>query len=194
MIAIISTILGFLAPLLPKVFDAFKEKRDNNHELALQKMSGDYRLALLKAGIQGETDKMATKGNIDAFIAAMQTEVDDRKSARAHDIDMGQFSLKLLGLSKETLPKWAFSCVVFLYSFADTARAMVRPGITLLIALAWALLKLCLVLKAMQGTGLIDAYLAAWGQEDYAIVGAVIGFWFGGRYIERTALPKAKNI
>jgi len=70
--------------------------------------------------------------------------------------------------------------------FVGSLRASVRPVITYLFFLMFCLIKGSAVyVMIKQGADIPTTLAAIWDGETVAIFGAIIGFWFGGRAIEK---------
>ncbi len=67
-----------------------------------------------------------------------------------------------------------------------TLRASVRPVITYSFFLVFVTVELtALYTLVAAGDSVVAALSLLWGENEQAIFGAIIGFWFGGRALER---------
>lgn len=67
-----------------------------------------------------------------------------------------------------------------------TLRASVRPVITYAFFLVFVIVEMtALYTLYSAGDSFITSLLTVWGPAEEAIFGAIIGFWFGGRALER---------
>lgn len=70
--------------------------------------------------------------------------------------------------------------------YINTLRASIRPVITyVFFALFVAVKTSAAVVMLSQGMPVPDMLKAVWDQETVALFGAIMGFWFGSRTIER---------
>jgi hypothetical protein len=70
--------------------------------------------------------------------------------------------------------------------FIETLRASVRPVITyLFFALFVAIKTTALYLMVSSGLDITKALVVIWDQETVSIFGAIMGFWFGSRVMEK---------
>jgi hypothetical protein len=167
MITLLSTIVSFLMGGLPKLLEAFQDRADKKHELALAQMQIQRELEMRKAGfeaqeriehIKSEQLEIETKSQEKtALIGAQQAEM---QAIYAHDTSLN-----------EGTSQWMHNL-----------RASVRPVITygfffLLVAIDVAL--------AWHGisTGVTFEKLAEqlWDNETQTLFASIIAFHFGGR-------------
>ena len=167
MITLLSTIVSFLMGGLPKLLDAFQDRADKKHELALAQMQIQRELEMRKAGfeaqeriehIKSEQLEIETKSSEKtALIGAQQAEM---QAIYAHDMSLN-----------EGTSQWMHNL-----------RASVRPVITygfffLLVAIDIAL--------AWHGiaSGVTFEKLAEqlWDNDTQALFAAILAFHFGGR-------------
>lgn len=71
--------------------------------------------------------------------------------------------------------------------FVNAFRAIIRPFITLVFFTMFMMIKAYAVYygTVMQGLDIINLLPIIWDEETSAIFGAVMGFWFGNRNIEK---------
>jgi hypothetical protein len=167
MITLLSTIVSFLMGGLPKLLEAFQDRADKKHELALAQMQIQRELEMRKAGfeaqeriehIKSEQLEIETKSQEKtALIGAQQAEM---QAIYAHDTSLN-----------EGTSQWMHNL-----------RASVRPVITygfffLLVAIDIAL--------AWHGiaSGVTFEKLAEqlWDNETQTLFASIIAFHFGGR-------------
>lgn len=77
--------------------------------------------------------------------------------------------------------------------FINALRASIRPVITYIFFAVFILIKL-VVLSVMidQGASMMDLVKTIWDQDTMALFGAIIGFWFGTRMIEKAGYAGIK--
>jgi hypothetical protein len=70
--------------------------------------------------------------------------------------------------------------------FIDTLRASIRPVITYLFFLMFLIVKSSAAYVMLSnGTDIPTTLQSVWDQDSFAIFGAIMGFWFGSRTIDR---------
>ena len=163
MLSLLSTLGGLLISGLPKVLDFFQNKADQSHELALARLQNEMQLQMAAQGFaaQAKIEEIRTDQ------VAMQSEAKMTEAALDHD-------KKVL----DKASKWAVNYV-----------ATVRPTVTYLFVLELFLINigLCYFLLFKQGLGTltVDQFIAAtdiiFSEDEMAMLGGIIGFWFGSR-------------
>jgi hypothetical protein len=163
MLSLISTLGGLLISGLPKVLDFFQNKADQSHELALARLQNEMQLQMAAQGFaaQAKIEEIRTDQ------VAMQSEAQMQNAALDHD-------KKVL----DKASKWAVNYV-----------ATVRPTVTYLFVLELVLINMGLVyfllFKQGLGTLTVDQFIAAtdliFSEDEMAMLGGIIGFWFGSR-------------
>lgn len=150
---------GFLARLLPELIDLWKLKINNKHELALQRLS-------LEASKQ-KLDSRERVRNIDADLA-------DARSLRA-------YALAERKLLNQPVPKTGMPWV-------DAINSLIRAIVTLWVLSVWTYCKLVKVefVASVSTCGepvfvSLDLLEEVWGEEDTAMLGAIIGYHFGAQ-------------
>jgi hypothetical protein len=159
MIALLSTLLGFLASAAPKVFESFQDKRDKQHELKMleiqakmqaEKSSADLDAILLNAV---SAQNVATQASYQSDMAANK-EVGNRK-------------IVAFSASVRPVITYAFFLLYTLVKFAQF-YLIINP------ALPW-----------QESGNYAQALVAIWGEEDMGLFSAVLAFWFGNRIMQR---------
>lgn len=162
MLSLISTLGGLLISGLPRILDFFQDKSDKSHELALARVQTERELALAERGFiaQQRVEEIRTDQ------VAMQSEAQMQNASLAHD---------------EKVMVRASSWVV---NYVGT----VRPTVTYLFVLELIAINVWIVwnIFTMPGliTGLDDVLLMAdkvFTDDEMAMLGGIIGFWFGSR-------------
>ena len=163
MLSLISTLGGLLISGLPKVLDFFQNKADQSHEIALARLQNEMQLQLAAQGFaaQAKIEEIRTDQ------VAMQSEAKMTEAALQHDA-------KVL----EKASKWAVNYV-----------ATVRPTVTYIFVLELVMINMGLVyfllFKQGLGTLTVDQFIAAtdliFSEDEMAMLGGIIGFWFGSR-------------
>jgi hypothetical protein len=148
---------------LPKVLDFFQNKADQSHELALARLQNEMQLQMAAQGFaaQAKIEEIRTDQ------VAMQSEAQMQNAALDHD-------KKVL----DKASKWAVNYV-----------ATVRPTVTYIFVLELVLINMGLVyfllFKQGLGTLTVDQFIAAtdliFSEDEMAMLGGIIGFWFGSR-------------
>jgi hypothetical protein len=163
MLSLLSTLGGLLISGLPKVLDFFQNKADQSHELALARLQNEMQLQMAAQGFaaQAKIEEIRTDQ------VAMQSEAKMTEAALDHD-------KKVL----DKASKWAVNYV-----------ATVRPTVTYIFVLELVLINMGLVyfllFKQGLGTLTVDQFIAAtdliFSEDEMAMLGGIIGFWFGSR-------------
>ena len=163
MLSLISTLGGLLISGLPKVLDFFQNKSDQAHELSLARLQNEMQLQLAAQGFaaQAKIEEIRTDQ------VAMQSEAQMQNAALDHD-------KKIM----DKASKWAVNYV-----------ATVRPTVTYIFVLELVLINMGLVyfllFKQGLGTLTVDQFIAAtdliFSEDEMAMLGGIIGFWFGSR-------------
>lgn len=74
------------------------------------------------------------------------------------------------------------------YKFVDALAVFIRPFVTLVFFMFYLAMKMGLFIYGVNsGYDLGQLVKLLWGEEDAAIFGAIMGFWFGNRVIMRTS-------
>jgi hypothetical protein len=162
MLSLISTIGGLLVSGLPSLLGFFQDKSDKAHELELAKMQTERELQMMERGFlaQQKVEEIRTDQ------VEMQTAAQMQNSALDHD--------------KKVLEK-ASTWVV---NYVGT----VRPTVTYLFVIELVLINfwLCYKLFSMPGliNGVDDLEIISemiFSSDEMAMLGGIIGFWFGSR-------------
>jgi hypothetical protein len=162
MLSLFSTLGGLLISGLPSVLGFFQDKSDKAHELELAKMQTEREIQMMERGFiaQQKVEEIRTDQ------IEMQTAADMQNAALDHD--------------KKVLEK-ASTWVV---NYVGT----VRPTVTYLFVLELVLINfwLCYKLFSMPGliNGVDDLEIISemiFSSDEMAMLGGIIGFWFGSR-------------
>jgi hypothetical protein len=163
MLSLLSTLGGLLISGLPKMLDFFQNKADQSHELALARLQNEMQLQLAAQGFaaQAKIEEIRTDQ------VAMQSEAQMTQAALDHD-------KKIMDKASQ----WAVNYV-----------ATVRPTVTYIFVIELVLvnagLAWFLLFKEGLGTLTVDQFIAAtnmiFSDDEMAMLGGIIGFWFGSR-------------
>jgi hypothetical protein len=162
MLSLISTLGGLLLSFLPKLLEYFQTKSDQKHELALAQAQTERELALAQAGFaaQVKIEEIQTEQ------VAMQTEAQMQGAALDHD--------------KQVMKK-ASTWVV---NYVGT----VRPTVTYILIIELVAINIFLSVYLWNHpqyiTNLDDLMRYVdiiFSQDEMAMLGGIIGFWFGSR-------------
>lgn len=162
MLSLLSTLGGLLISGLPKLLEYFQNKADQKHELELARMQTERELQLAAAGFAAQ----AKVEEIRSDQIAMQTEAQMTQAALHHDE-------KVL----EKASKWVANYV-----------GTVRPTITYIFVLelvvingfmAWYLWNHPALIQSIDDV--IKYSDLIFSQDEMAMLGGIIGFWFGSR-------------
>jgi hypothetical protein len=162
MLSLISTLGGLLISGLPKLLEYFQNKADQKHELALARVQTERELQLAAAGFaaQAKIEEIRTEQ------VAMETDAKMTEAALAHDA-------KVL----EKAASWVSSYV-----------GTVRPTVTYIFVLELVAINAFMAWYLYQQPGLITSIDDVirysdliFSSDEMAMLGGIIGFWFGSR-------------
>jgi hypothetical protein len=162
MFSLISTLGGLLVSGLPSLLGFFQDKSDKKHELELAQMQTDRELQMMERGFlaQAKVEEIRTDQ------VMMETDAEMTKAAYAHDA-------KVL----EKAAPWA-----------STFVATVRPIVTYLFVAELFIINIGIGIYLFNHGTLItnvDDFLKAtdmiFSEDEMAMLGAIIGYWFGSR-------------
>jgi hypothetical protein len=162
MLSLFSTLGGLLISGLPSLLKYFQDKADQKHELALAQVQTDRELKLAAAGFaaQAKIEEIRTEQ------VAMETDARMTEAALAHDA-------KVL----EKAATWVSSYV-----------GTVRPTVTYIFVLELVAINAFMAWYLYQQPGLITSIDDVirysdliFSSDEMAMLGGIIGFWFGSR-------------
>jgi adenosylmethionine-8-amino-7-oxononanoate aminotransferase len=162
MLSLISTLGGLLISGLPKLLDFFQDKQDKQHELALARMQGEIQAQMMKEGFlaQQRIEEIRTDQ------ISMQTDAQMTEAALKHDE-------KVL----DRASTWVANYV-----------GTVRPTITYIFVIELVLINFYLMYWGLNAPGflvtiqdLIAFSDVVFSSDEMAMLGGVIGYWFGAR-------------
>ena len=162
MLSLFSTLGGLLISGLPKLLEYFQNKADQQHELALARMQNERELALAAQGYaaQQKIEEIRTDQ------VMMQTEAQMTEAALKHDE-------KVL----EKASQWVANYV-----------GTVRPTVTYIFVLELVLINAFMAVYLWNHPTLItnidDVVKYSdliFSSDEMAMLGGIIGFWFGSR-------------
>ena len=162
MFSLISTLGGLLVSGLPSLLGFFQDKSDKKHELELAQMQTEREIQMMEHGFvaQAKVEEIRT----DQIM--METDSEMTKAAYAHDA--------------KVLQKAA--------PWASTFVATVRPIVTYLfvaelfiinIGIGWYLFTHATLITNVDD--FITATEMIFSEDEMAMLGAIIGYWFGSR-------------
>jgi len=167
MLSLLSTLGGLLISGLPKLLDFFQNRADQKHELALARVQTERELQLAAQGYAAQ----ARMEEIRTDQIAMQTEAQMTEAALRHDE-------KVL----DRASKWVASYV-----------GTVRPTVTYIFILELVAINAAIAWYAFNQPGLvknIDDLIRVtdviFSQDEMAMLGATVGYWFGSRSWSKT--------
>ena len=162
MLSLISTLGGLLISGLPKLLEFFQAKADQNHELSMMKLQTERELQLAAAGFaaQAKMEEIRTEQ------VAMETDARMTQAALAHDE-------KVL----ERASRWVANYV-----------GTVRPTVTYLFVFELMALNGFMAFYLWEHPELIRGIEDVikysdliFSTDEMAMLGGIIGFWFGSR-------------
>ena len=162
MLSLFSTLGGLLISGLPKLLDFFQNRADQKHELELARVQTERELQLAAQGFAAQ----ARMEEIRTDQVAMQTEAQMTEAALKHDE-------KVL----EKASKWVANYV-----------GTVRPTVTYIFILELVAINAAIAWYAFNQQGLINNVddliritTVIFSDDEMAMLGGIIGFWFGTR-------------
>jgi predicted PurR-regulated permease PerM len=162
MLSLLSTLGGLLISGLPKLLDYFQNKADQKHELALAQVQTERELQLAAAGFAAQ----ARVEEIRTDQISMQTDAQMTEAALKHDE-------KVL----EKASRWVANYV-----------GTVRPTVTYIFVTELVLINAFMCYYLWENPGLIrniDDVISyselVFSEDEMAMLGGIIGFWFGSR-------------
>lgn len=162
MLSLLSTLGGLLISGLPKLLDYFQNRADQRHEIALARLQTERELQLAAQGFAAQ----ARMEEIRTEQVQMQTEASMTGKALEHD-------QKVL----EKASQWVASYV-----------GTVRPTVTYIFILELVAINAAIAWFAFNEPGLVkdvDSLIRVskviFGDDEMAMLGGIIGFWFGTR-------------
>jgi hypothetical protein len=162
MLSLISTLGGLLISGLPSVLGFFQDKSDKAHELELAKMQTEREIQMMERGFiaQQKVEEIRTDQ------IEMQTATQMQNAALDHDKKV-----------MERASTWVVNYV-----------GTVRPTVTYLFVLelvainawlAWNLFKMPGLITSVNDLSVIGELI--FSSDEMAMLGGIIGFWFGSR-------------
>lgn len=163
MLSLFSTLGGLLISGLPKVLEFFQTKADQSHEIALARLQNEMQLQLAAQGFAAQ----ARIEEIRTDQVAMQAEAQMTEAALKHDEKI-----------MEKASRWVVNYV-----------GTVRPTVTYIFILELVLINAglawFLLFKEGLGTLTVDQFIVAsniiFSDDEMAMLGGIVGFWFGSR-------------
>ena len=163
MLSLISTIGGLLVSGLPKLLEFFQNKADQSHEIAMARLQNEMQLQLAAQGFAAQ----ARIEEIRTDQVAMESEAKMTEAALAHDAKI-----------MENASPWVVNI-----------NGLVRPVVTAIFVLELVAINMglayFLLFKEGLGTLTVSDFIAAtniiFSDEEMAMLGGIIGFWFGSR-------------
>ena len=162
MLSLISTLGGLLISGLPKLLDFFQNKADQKHELALARVQMDLQLQMLAQGYaaQAQIEEIRTDQ------IAMETDAQMTVAAYDHD-------KKIM----DNASRWVVNFV-----------GTVRPMVTYIFVLELCAINAWIAYYVYSNPRLVlsmeDLIRVSdiiFSTDEMAMLGGIIGFWFGSR-------------
>jgi len=162
MLSLFSTLGGLLISGLPKLLEYFQDKQDKQHELALARMQGEIQAQMMKEGFlaQQRIEEIRTDQ------VAIQADAQMTEAALKHDE-------KVL----DRASKWVANYI-----------GTVRPTITYIFVIELVLINFYLLYWGLNAPGFLNSVQdliafsdVIFSSDEMAMLGGIIGFWFGSR-------------
>jgi len=162
MLSLFSTLGGLLISGLPKLLDFFQNKDDQKHELALARVQVELQLQMMAQGFKAQ-ERME---EIRTDQIAMQTDAQMTEAALAHD---------------EKIMEKASTWVV---NFVGTVRPIVTYIFIFELCAINAWIAYYVYSRPSLVTNMDDLIRVSdviFSSDEMAMLGGIIGFWFGSR-------------
>jgi hypothetical protein len=162
MLSLFSTLGGLLISGLPKLLDFFQNKDDQKHELALARVQVELQLQMMAQGFKAQ-ERME---EIRTDQIAMQTDAQMTEAALAHD---------------EKIMEKASTWVV---NFVGTVRPIVTYIFIFELCAINAWIAYYVYSRPSLVTNMDDLIRVTdiiFSSDEMAMLGGIIGFWFGSR-------------
>ena len=162
MLSLISTLGGLLVSGLPSLLGFFQDKSDKKHEMELARLQNERELQMAERGFaaQQKIEEIRTDQ------VAMQTDAQTQQAALDHDKRV-----------MERASTWAVNYV-----------ATVRPTVTYIFVLELVIINIALTYwifthgaTITSVEDLIKVSDIIFSEDEMAMLGGIIGFWFGSR-------------
>jgi hypothetical protein len=169
MLSLISTLGGLLISGLPKLLEHFQNKADQKHELALARIQTERELQLAAAGFaaQARVEEIRTEQ------VAMQTQAQMAET----EAKMTEAALKHDEKVLEKASKWVANYV-----------GTVRPTVTYIFVFELVAINVFMCFYLWSNPQLIQSMDDVirysdllFSSDEMAMLGGIIGFWFGSR-------------
>ncbi len=167
MLSLLSTLGGLLISGLPKLLEFFQNKADQQHELALARVQTERELQLAAAGFAAQ----ARMEEIRTEQVQMETDARMTEAALAHDEQV---------LKKAS--KWVANYV-----------GTVRPTVTYIFVFELVAINAFMAYYLWNHPGLITSIEDVirysdliFSSDEMAMLGAIVGYWFGSRGWQKT--------
>jgi hypothetical protein len=162
MLSLISTLGGLLISGLPKLLDFFQNKADQKHELALARVQVELQLQMMAQGFAAQ-ERME---EIRTDQIAMQTDAEMTVAAYDHDKKV-----------MDNASRWVVN-------FVGTVRPMVTYIFVLELCAINAWIAYYIYSRPSLITNIDDLIRLSdiiFSTDEMAMLGGIIGFWFGSR-------------
>lgn len=177
MLMILTAVFGFAAPFLPELLKFFTRK---------QEMAQEQQLMML------QIEQQKTLGQLRLDEAAQQA--DATEAIQLHQ-PVASFGVQVLDAARGLgWGAWALAPAFYLFTVLDFVAGLVRPAITyamvgFYMAVKWGMFDAAVTYS----TSREQALISIWGEQDWAVLTLVLGFWFGHRSSKATFGGSAMN-
>lgn len=167
MITLLSTIVSFLMGGLPKLLDAFQDRADKKHELALAQMQIQRELEMRKAGFEAQERIEHIKSD--------QLEIETKSSEKTALIGAQQAEMQAIYAHDTSLNEGTSQ-------WMHNLRASVRPVITYGFFFLLVVTDVALIWHGINLNVSFDKLAEQiWTTETQTLFAAIVSFHFGGR-------------
>jgi len=195
MIAAITAVLGFFSSFAGPLLKFFTQKADAKHELEMLRTQQDFAFKMRDVQYKHETENLEISKLFELALAETKATLEQQKALLAHDSRLGdemQSFYKTLASSDSWPVKWVvYPMLSPIITLAVTLRYFTRSAITYAIVGVWGLVHYAKYTALIRTESWDNAVLGMWTDGDEAVMGYVLGFWFGERLqVARTRLGK----
>lgn len=168
MFALLSAVLGFMAPFLPEVIKLFTRRQDNAHEIEMFKL----RLQATEKEHMYKMEEINTKADIAETIELHKPQQ--------------SFGVQMLDAAKgHSMSGWALYPTFYLFSFLDFVNGMVRPIIAYAMVFFYMAYKYACydAMRSVSDESFTwsEGILKLWTENDWGVLLMVLAYFFGQR-------------
>jgi len=162
MLSLISTLGGLLISGLPSVLGFFQDKSDKAHELELARMQTEREIQMMERGY------------------AAQAKVEEIRTDQVEMQSAAQMQNAALDHDKKVMEKASTWVVNYVGTVRPTVTYIFVAELVAINAwLAWNIFKIPNLITSVNDLSVIGELI--FSSDEMAMLGGIIGFWFGSR-------------